>query len=196
MALAGRERVGLGAWFLIWALGLCFGACGKYAAPRPPEDFSPREVDALQAAADLQGVQLSWRAPERDMRGRPLKSIEGYWIYRKEIAQLSDIMDVSKPDVLLAVIPDTHLLELDKMRAEAEKAGRLTRRVKVEEEKKRFAYTDLNVQSGKTYLYRIVPFNQGGVAGHYNQLVKVLFRGDSSEIAFIPYRAFVGVSFE
>lgn len=192
------SRAGAKAWVFGLALGalIVLSACGKYAPPRPPEDFSPREVQALAVSASLQGVKFEWKAPEKTMRMKELKTIDGYHVYRKEIKRTSDIMDRAVEFDLLASLPDTHLLELEKLREEARQADKPTRRVKIDDEKKKFEYTDTSVQSGKTYAYRIVPFNQGSVEGNYSELIKVLFRGDSSEIALIPFRAFTEEAFE
>lgn len=163
--------------------------CGKYAPPRPPEDFSPGQVESLQVTAQMQGVQFKWSSPDKDLRGRTLKTIEGYRIYRKELVHPHNVLDESVDEELIETIPDTHLAELEGLRRQAEEQGQLTRRVKVDLEKMKFEFTDINVRAGQTYVYRIVPFNQGGVEGAANQLVKVLFRGESSEVALIPFRA-------
>jgi hypothetical protein len=170
---------------------LCvLAGCGKYAPPRPPEDFSTGEVQSLEVVAELQGIKFRWRAPDEDQRSRELKTIDGYRIYRKEVGRDSDIIDDSIDFELVASIEDTHLLELDKLREEAEQAGKIKRKAKVPDEKLQFEYTDLGVQAGKTYAYQIIPYNQKDVEGRYSQIVKVQFRGDSSDVFLMPYSYF------
>ena len=161
--------------------------CGKYGPPLPPEKLAPKAVAQLHVAGSLQGVSFSWSAPERDQRGKPLKEIEGYRVYRKLIERDSDIEDPRIEFEQVAMIDDVHLQKLDELRKAARAEGRIGRRVQIDAAEKAFQFTDIAVQPGRTYLYQIVPVNQGGVEGEADQWIKVVFRGSTSDIAFIPY---------
>lgn len=166
-------------------LALLTAACGRYGEPRPPEYFSPRGVQDLKARADLEGVHFEWRAPDQDRRGRELESMNGYYVYRKSITKPSDIVDPSIEYDELAEIPDTHVAARDELRKQARAEGKISRRVKVDPEMLEFSYTDTSAASGQTYLYRIVPFNQGDVEGLVPKVVKVLYRGDASVVSLV-----------
>ena len=159
--------------------------CGRYGAPRPPEVFAPRGVEALQARADLEGVHLSWTAPDRDAKGEQLKSMNGYYVYRKAIERPSDISDRGVEYEELAEIPDAHLAKLDALRKQARAEGKISRKVKVDQAELEFKYTDSSPRPGVTYLYRIVAFNQGSVEGLVPKLVKVVYRGDASVVSLV-----------
>ena len=159
--------------------------CGRYASPKPPEFFSPRSVKELKAEASLDGVLLTWKAPDNDLRGEPLKSMDGYWIKRRVITSPSDILDDDVEDELLETIEDNHIKILKELRDKAMEEGRISRKVTVDEELKKFSYLDTTVKAGVTYIYRVVPFNQGDVEGLVPQLVKVIYLGDNSFVSII-----------
>ncbi len=166
-------------------VAVLFSACGRYAAPKPPEYFSPRSVNELKAEASLDGVLLTWKAPDNDLRGEPLKSMDGYFIKRRVITSPSDILDDDIEDELLATIEDNHIKVLKELRDKAIEEGRISRKVTVDEELKKFSYLDTTAKAGVTYIYRVVPFNQGDVEGLVPQLVKVAYLGDNSFVSII-----------
>ncbi|RMG43099.1 MAG: hypothetical protein D6719_04495 [Candidatus Dadabacteria bacterium] len=162
-------------------------ACGKYGPPLAPEYFSPMPVENLQVSASLDGVSFRWEAPSSDLRGKDLRSIDGYKIYKTEISKSKrEDSPAVKKEHLLAVIPDTHLEELSQRRKKVLAQGGSARKLKPLDQLIHFEYTDKQVKPGELYLYKIVPFNQGNVEGAAGTLVKVLFRGDSSEVSLQP----------
>ncbi len=166
---------------------LSLTACGKYAPPIPPELLSPRSVESLEATADVEGVMFRWRSPETDLRSEELKTMDGYRIYRKELVKPAAVVDEEIPFDLIGGIPDTHVLIRDNLREEARKTGKPSHRVTVDSSLTKFEFRDTQAQSGATYLYKIVPYNQGDVEGETANLVKVAFRGDASHISLMPY---------
>ncbi|MGI6524102.1 MAG: hypothetical protein ACOX2O_02255 [Bdellovibrionota bacterium] len=160
-------------------------ACGRYGDPQPPEFFAPQGVNNLQVTADLNGVLLKWEAPEQDRRGEALKSIDGYFVNRRIISKASDLLDPDIEDEVLGTVLDTHLQVLKDLRQKAIEEGKISRKVSVDEALKRFSYVDSTVKPGVTYLYSIVPFNQGRTEGLVPLKAKVLFRGDSSVVTMI-----------
>ncbi len=162
-------------------------ACGKYGPPLPPEALSPRAVKDLEVKASLEGVKFSWRAPESDLRGKDLRSMDGYRIYRHTAASSQGRSPLSDAAFELAAsVEDRHVLELERLQNEARAAGKPVHRVKVDDALKRFEYLDKALKTGETAYYRIVPFNQADVEGESSQLVKVVFRAEASEITLIP----------
>lgn len=172
---------------LFLAAAVC--ACGRMGMPLPPEDLSPQAVQDLTVVPGLEGVEFQWRAPQRDQRGRPLTEIDGYQIYRKSIARRSDILDPAVEFALVASIPDTHLEVLDELREQAKREGRISRKESVPEEITRFRFTDRALKPGQSYVYKIVPINQGGAEGEVLSLIKVDFRGETSEISLLEQPA-------
>ncbi len=171
-------------FLLIWVSCL-LSACGKFGPPIPPESLSPRPVAALGVSADAQGVKLTWNASPADQRGEELKTMDGYYVYRSVLDPLASPQARGQVSYeLLGTIEDKHITELKRLREEALAAGKPTRRVKVDPTLESFEFVDKNVENGKLYMYKVVPFNQGGVEGQFNQFAKVLFKAENSEITF------------
>ena len=95
------------------ALIFCFlVGCGRYAPPLAPEALAPHAVEDLQTTAKSEGVYFAWTASRHDVRGRDLKSIDGYRIYRKEIFNKSDVIDPNVEYLLVTTIQDRHVEDL------------------------------------------------------------------------------------
>lgn len=171
--------------FLSIALTLCLTGCGKYGRPEPPEAFAPAAVQSLEVSADTSGVNFKWKSPERDVKGRELRTMDGYRIYRKELQEKGDLLNEDVEYEILSTTPDIHVAELKRLREEAREAGQITRKVKVDEALKKFEVSDKTVSPGRMYAYRVIPFNQGDTEGRAGKIVRVLYRGDSSEIVMI-----------
>ena len=170
---------------VLGALALWLSACGKFAPPIPPERLAPRAIEELQVTAQDTQMEFKWRAPRSDERGRELKSIDGYHVYRKIITQQSDISDPKARFELLASVPDTHIIEREKLRAEARAQGKPGRRIDAPAASKDFRYADGSVKPGESYLYKIVPYNQGDSEGLFDRQTLVLFSGTASKITVI-----------
>ncbi|MBX7136754.1 MAG: hypothetical protein K1X83_02135 [Oligoflexia bacterium] len=173
-------------------LALALSSCGKYGPPVPPEALSPAAVHELRAEGAAEGVKLSWRSPEADLRGQDLKSLDGYRIYRKLSFGIEDVATGTRPEggqesdyELLATIPDSHVADLKKLKDEALAAGKPARRLKAPDSAKEFSFTDPKVAAGKTYLYRVVPFNQGDTEGRVTKLLKVTFNGEQTASSLV-----------
>lgn len=164
---------------LVLALGL--SCCGRYAAPLPPESLTPVAVAALSIQAEEKALKLSWEAPQVDLRGDPLTSLDGYRVYRANINEQVDL--VLEPEfALLGSIADVHIRELQKKKAELIASGKPSRRAKVDSALTKFSYSDADLILGQRYLYKIVPVNQGGVEGSRFALTQVLWQGTQSKI--------------
>jgi hypothetical protein len=166
--------------FLVGAVIL--SGCGRYMAPVPPEMLAPVAVENLVVTPSDTGMFFSWSAPEKDRRGRELKDFDGYSVERKEISKRGDETDPSIRFTELAFISDTHIEKRDELREEARAAGKISRTVKAPAELTKFSYTDGTPRNGVTYIYQIVPTNNGGVKGQVGQVIKVAFQGAQSAV--------------
>lgn len=164
---------------------VAFGGCGRYSSPVPPELVAPEAVSSLTIQAQQDGVDFTWRASDQDQRGKELKFIDGYRVARKEVKQRGDETDPAIPFDEVGFLPDTHVEIREKLRKDAREKGEIGRRLKPPEETLKFAYSDKGLESGKTYVYQIIPINQGGVKGEVKQLLKVYFTGENSDISII-----------
>ena len=111
-----------------------------------------------------------------------LRSIDGYRIERKTVEKPSDVVDSEVEFELIAEIPDSHLVELAKLKEQARSEGKITRKVSVDPKLSSFSFLDKTVTPGQRYVYQVVPTNNGGVKGARGKLLQVLFRGETSEI--------------
>ena len=164
---------------------LAAAGCGKYLAPIPPEMVAPKAVESLEASTTPGQVSLKWRSPEQDRRGRELQSIEGYVVRRKELVARGDETNPNVEFTDLGFVKDMHIQARERLRKEARQQGKIGRTVKAPEDLTRFAFSDSKVQNGKTYLYQVVPQNQGGVEGVVKQVVRVVFKGDESNVVIL-----------
>lgn len=167
------------------SLSLAAVGCGKYLAPIPPEMVAPKSVESLEAYTTGGQVALKWTSPEEDRRGRELKSIDGYAVQRKEIAARGDETNPKVEFVDLGFVKDVHIAARERLRKEAREQGKIGRTVKAPADLTQFTFFDSKVQNGKTYLYQVVPQNQGGVDGVVKQIVRVVYKGDESNVVIL-----------
>ncbi len=159
--------------------------CGKYLPAVPPEMVAPKQVQELEVFTTPGQVVFKWHAPSEDRRGRELKAIDGYTVQRKEIAARGDETNPNIEFVDLGFVKDTHIQVRDRLRKEAREQGKIGRTVKAPAELTQFSFTDYKPENGKTYLYQVVPQNQGGVDGVVKQVVKVVFKGEASNVVVL-----------
>jgi len=163
---------------------LLFG-CGKYGPPLAPEVLAPQAVQNLRASAVLGEVRIQWESPQRDRRGRELKFIDGYDIYRAELLAdqpMPSFLAINELYSKVAFMPDNHIEQRERLRAEARELGQPLRRIRVDPELMSFVFVDRALEGGRRYIYQVRPVNQGGVEGQVLQTVEVFYRGDLSEV--------------
>jgi hypothetical protein len=165
---------------------MVISGCGRYRAPLTPEELAPSAVKNLIVTTTAQAVVFNWRASEVDRRGKELKSTEGFSIERKELQRRGDETDPSVDFDRLGFVGDDHVEVRDRLRVEARAAGRVGRSVKTPDEELKFTFTDVTPVLGRTYIYQIVPYNQGGIDGQVGELVKVVFQGAQSTVVVSP----------
>jgi hypothetical protein len=160
--------------------------CGRYKAPVPPEMLAPKAVDALTVTATEAGVVFAWTAPDEDQRGKELKFIDGYAIQRKPIIETGDETNPKVRFETIGFVKDSHVTIREDLRAAARKEGKIGRAIESPEEHTKFSFVDASAQRDKTYLYQIVPQNQGGTDGGIKELARITFKGAASDVAMIP----------
>ena len=173
---------------------IMLAGCGKYGAPFAPESLSPRAVELLQVTPLIDGVKFSWKSPGADQRGKDLRSIGGYKLYRSEGTGPDGFgVPPNSGYTLLSEIEDRHIAELQRRKAEALAKNEPSSKVKEDPALSQFEFTDKTPVAGGKYFYRIVPFNQGDVEGQVRQIVRVAFKGEASEVVFIPVNQIEGL---
>jgi hypothetical protein len=166
--------------------------CGRYADPYNPEQLEPRAVEASLIIAQEAGVELKWRAPEKDRRGKDLKSLAGFRVLKKEVLEKGDLYDQDKPFNEIAYVKDRSVAEREKLRREARAERKPGRLIKAPSELREHTFIDKKVLKGRSYAYQIKPVyldseevEQAVVDSKFQTLI-VLYRGSSSNTAIIP----------
>jgi len=165
---------------------MCMTGCGRYKAPLPPEMFAPKPVDVLTVSASESGVFFAWTAPDEDRRGKELTSIDGYAIQRKLIAQKGDETNPRVRFETIGFVRDQHVVMRESLRNEARAQGKIGRTIESPEEFTKFTFVDTTAKSSTTYMYQVVPRNQGGTDGAVKEVARVTFKGSASDIAMVP----------
>lgn len=119
-------------------------ACGKKGPIVAPESLAPAPVSTLKV--EQKGVQLlvSWKAPERDVDGRPLKELAGFRLYRREVLPPNQDCEQCPDAYRLLAVADLEYL----------------RDVRVVD--KVYVFTDSEAAPGTTYQYKIISFRKDG----------------------------------
>ncbi len=154
--------------------------------PIAPESLAPKAVQGLVVTPSAQGVLFAWTAADQDRRGKELKSADGFVVERKEIARRGDETDPQVQFKELAFLKDTHVEKREELRKDARAQGKIGRTVKAPAELLSFSYLDTTPRLGTTYIYQIVPKNQGGVEGQVGEVVRVVFQGQQSAVLVRP----------
>lgn len=115
---------------LLAALLLAAGACGRKGATRPPEDVLPTSIADLEAVPTDKGVALSWARPRNYTGGDRMRDLGGFWVQRADAAGAQ-----------FKTITTIEVTDRDRF-----------------QQAKKFRYTDSDVESERTYLYRVVSF--------------------------------------
>ena len=178
------------AWVL-WGVAVLFGSssvvgCGRFKPPLPPEMFAPKPVDALTVTASESGVLFAWTAPDEDRRGKELKSMDGYAIQRKVIAQKGDETNPHLHFETIGFVRDEHVTVRENLRKEARAEGKIGRTIESPEQYTKFTFVDTTAKLSTTYMYQIVPRNQGGTDGAVKEVARVTFKGSASDVVMVP----------
>jgi hypothetical protein len=161
---------------------LSLTGCGRYVKAVAPEMMAPGAVKNFTVAPMPNGLLFAFESSDADVRGKALKSLEGYNLYRKEL--LNEETSIFKRDgyVLLTTIQDKHLLALTQLREQARAQGKNPSKVAAPAHLRTFSFKDTSLVEGKTYAYRLVGFNQNGVEAEVDRMVRVEYAGDASKV--------------
>lgn len=153
--------------------------CGRYEAPIVPEQLISESVKELGATVDSQTVTLSWKRPSVDARGKRLKDIDGYRVYRAMIFSPSNLKELQSaratgPDFTeVGWVADGSHEKLTKLQDEAEARGDMRRKVKLEPSDTTFSFVDPFKATSGVFLYKVVPVNQSWEEGAVDKYIKV-----------------------
>lgn len=182
---------------------ICFTACGRYAPPISPELTSPQSVEVVEVAevsvgynsvvsnssvsnsagsnsvVSKKGLAIRWLAPERDVRGEPLKELWGYQVYRV----LGGGPAVSKGAATVKTEPvqfekigevkDATVAKLKDLRSKARDEGQVERKVKLSREDRLVTFVDRGYKVGSPQSYKIVPLNSSYVMPDVDKIIQV-----------------------
>lgn len=194
---------------------LCFTACGRYAPPISPELISPQSVEVVEvaevsagsnsagssSAGSNRGLAIKWLAPDRDVRGEPLKELWVYQVYRLSgslgseggigVGYLEGVgangsgptsgsplkASASKAQQVkfekIGEVKDVTISKLKELRSKAREEGQVERKVKLSREDRLVTFVDRGFKGGTTQSYKIVPLNSSYVMPEVDKIIQV-----------------------
>ena len=166
--------------FALFLFVIMLNACGLYRPPSSPELFTAQQVSDLKMNFESGQVILSWSSPELDRQGKELRYLEGYKILRRGPAtRAEDFKELEFQSI--AFVEDTHLEVLKKERENAISAGKISRKVKIEERSKQFVFKD-SLSGGQSIAqYQIIPISNG-FDGLPSNILQIQLEDDKASI--------------
>ncbi|MEW6660304.1 MAG: fibronectin type III domain-containing protein [Thermodesulfobacteriota bacterium] len=137
-------------FFLLFALLLLIGGCGKKLAPIPPDAVLPAAVREFRLAQEGDALVLTWLLPRENLLGQPLTQIQGCRVLRAETKGVEPALPYPEEFVRLADI-DLAYPRLAEVRGEA------------------VICQDRNLVPGKRYYYRVAAYDQEMYAGAWSR---------------------------
>jgi len=123
---------------------LLLTACGKKGALLPPEALVPASVRGLNVMQTGQAFRITWKAPVKELGGRPLKDLSGFLLLRRDVTpEGGDCPSCPDSWKLLSRI------ELD-IPGSAQKSGDL------------FIHFDKGGEKGYRFQYRVTALSKSG----------------------------------
>ncbi len=177
-----RTRLGLSVLaVIVTTVTASLLGCGRYGAPLAPESLAPQVVEKIAVIPTERGVTFSFLAPLDDLRGKEVKFIDGYRIYRQDLSAGDE-----ESFEVIADVEDHTVVRRDDRREAARASGKPGYRINLKEEERTLTYLDTSVASGVRYRYQIKPYNQGGVLGAVDTDIFVTFLGTNSVVEMVP----------
>jgi hypothetical protein len=118
--------------------------CGRKTPVRPPEAVAPETIENLNGFNVLEGIRLGWARPRESVDGTKLYDLGGFRIERAE---------GSGP---FGVIGRVQVMDRTRIR-----------------QRRRFIYTDMMVNPGASYRYRVVSYTVDGDTSDPSNVVAV-----------------------
>lgn len=159
--------------------------CGRYVPAVPPEMLAPEPVRNFAAVSADDGIVFTFQSSEKDARGKPLQTLEGYKLYRKLLTEEDMSLFKREGYELVTSIEDKHLPLLLDLQKQARAEGRPPRRVTAPIDQISFSYKDSGLIPGQTYAYRLIGVNQNGIEAEVERLVRVVYNGAQSEVVVV-----------
>lgn len=159
-------------------------SCGLYKSPIAPEYFAPKEIIDFKVSQVEEEVMFTWFSPELDNRKEKLRYMDGYLVLRKGPSEkLKELDKESFEDVLF--IKDTHLIVERELKDKAILEGKLSRKIRADDELRSFSYSASDLIDSMYYYFQIIPINQGSIRGGSSDLVQIKYDKEKSRISMI-----------
>jgi hypothetical protein len=129
---------------LLVLVALAVPSCGRKTPVRPPEAVAPETIENLNGFNVLEGIRLGWARPRESVDGTKLFDLGGFRIERAE---------GSGP---FGVIGRVQVMDRTRIR-----------------QRRRFIYTDMMVNPGVSYRYRVVSYTVDGYTSDPSNVVAV-----------------------
>jgi hypothetical protein len=126
-------------------LGLCAG-CGKKGPVRPQRQPLPAAPEELVLRQQGTQMLLSWLMPQYNQDGTELTDLAGFKVMRMEFDPDEDCPDCRDTSILLRQVELEYLRDVLRM-------------------DDRFFLVDPDLEEGRGYQYRIIPYNRWGQDG-------------------------------
>ncbi len=132
---------------LIMLLGITLAACGKKGSLVPPEALVPAPSADLTVWQQGEAFRVSWSAPAKEERGRPLRDLAGFRLYRHEVLPPGEeCLACAESWVLVREVDLAYLRD-------------------VQRNGNRFSCLDRAVKSGTAYRYSVTAVSRTGGVG-------------------------------
>jgi predicted small lipoprotein YifL len=125
---------------------ILFAGCGKKGALISPDAQLPAPVNDLRAAQIGGSFQLSWSLPTQDERGRALKDLAGFRLFKREVLPPDEDCESCPNAYRLLKIVDLEYLQDVRL-----VGGRLF-------------FRDTDVITGTTCQYKVISFHKDGTS--------------------------------
>lgn len=171
--------------FLFITLVLNIG-CGRINAPVPPEQLAPKPVQYTSVVTNKEDLTIEWLSPIEDVRGKELKKLDGFKVYRKTLPQKLSVLKEAEEDELeyelISVVMDTTSNVLAQKKELARASLRPIRTASLTNDERKVSFTDADLKPGQLYLYKVVGYNSVGFEGPALKFIEVLFDGQNSVV--------------
>jgi len=117
----------------VLSLALLLSGCGRKTPPRPPELIAPEPIQHLRASVSKDGVLLRWERPQRYADHSRMFDLGGFRVQR------------AQGDTTFKTITALTVDDRDRFR-----------------QLRHFRYVDADVETNRTYRYRVFSFTLGG----------------------------------
>ena len=150
------KRIGKITRYLLFvaAMTTAVAACGKKGPLIPPEALVPASIKDLRVTQQGERFLVTWSQPSREEAGRPLQGLAGFRLFRREVLPAGEDCEECTGAYRLLVNVDLEYPQ------GVVRNGSL------------FSFTDVDLETGKTYQYKIVSFKTDGAESKQSNLAR------------------------